>query len=280
MSIRWILWAILLFSFANFAIAEPLSYSVQLAKRYQAELPVSFYHVSEKYDGVRAIWDGKQLKTRTGNVIHAPTWFTDKLPKQWLDGELWAGYNNFAYVSSLVRRTVPNNKNWQQIIYMVFDAPDSTQPFSQRYQLYHQTLSKEALPHVKPVVQHRFENHLQLERFFNKVVKKGGEGVMLHLSSAKHIGGRTKNLLKYKPYQDAEAKVIAHLPGKGRYIGKTGALLVKSESGVEFKIGSGLSDKERDTPPEIGSIVSFRHQGFTKYGKPRFAVFLGPKTTF
>ncbi|KAF7775370.1 DNA ligase (ATP) [Pseudoalteromonas citrea] len=280
MSIRWILWATFVFSLMNVAVAETASYSAQLAKRYQAELPVSFYHVSEKYDGVRAIWDGKQLKTRTGNVIHAPTWFIENLPKKWLDGELWAGYNNFAYVSSLARRRVPNSKNWQQVSYMVFDAPDSTQPFSQRYLQYDHILKTTDLAHVKPVIQHRFENPRQLERFFNNVVKKGGEGVMLHLSSAKHTGGRTKNLLKYKPYQDAEAKVIAHLPGKGRYIGKTGALLVKSESGIEFKIGSGLSDKERDSPPEIGSIVSFRHQGFTKYGKPRFAVFLRPKATF
>jgi DNA ligase-1 len=280
MSIRGILWVIFLLSSLSLALAKVPPHSVQLAKRYQSELPISFYHVSEKYDGVRAIWDGKQLKTRTGNVIHVPKWFIEGLPNKWLDGELWAGYNNFAYVSSLARRKVPNSKNWQQVSYMVFDAPDSTKPFRQRYQQYHHILKIAKLSHVKPVVQHNFENQQQLEHFFNAVVEKGGEGVMLHLSSAKHQGGRTKNLLKYKPYQDSEARVIAHLPGKGRYVGKTGALLVKSESGVEFKIGSGLSDKERETPPAIGSFVSFRHQGFTKYGKPRFAVFLRPKTTF
>ncbi|MBE0369153.1 MULTISPECIES: DNA ligase [Pseudoalteromonas] len=279
MSIKRILWVVLFLSFSSFSASE-LPTSVQLAKRYQAELPVSFYHISEKYDGVRAIWDGKQLKTRGGNIIYAPRWFTNQLPERWLDGELWAGYNNFAYVSSLVRRRVPNNENWRQITYMVFDAPNIEQPFSQRYQTYSDLIDNIKQHHVKAVIQHRFEIHSELERFFNKVIRNGGEGVMLHLSSAKHSQGRSGNLLKYKPYQDAEAKVIAHLPGKGRYKGKTGALLVQTDSGIEFKIGSGLSDNERAHPPKIGTIVTFRHQGFTKYGKPRFAVFIRPKTTF
>lgn len=279
MSINWIGFILLFWVCCCFAGAQPVL-SVQLAKRYQAELPVNFYHVSEKYDGVRAVWDGKQLKTRAGNIIHAPDWFTAQMPKQVLDGELWAGYNNFAYVSSLARRRVPNHGNWQQVSYMIFDAPDSALPFSQRYEAYQKIVQSIDVGHIKAVQQYHFNTNEQLDRFFNDVVNKGGEGVMLHLSSAKHTRGRSNNLLKYKPYQDAEAVVVAYLPGKGRLLGKVGALLVRTKSGVEFKIGSGLTDKERQQPPEIGSSVTFRHQGFTKYGKPRFAVFMRPRTAF
>jgi len=60
----------------------------------------------------------------------------------------------------------------------------------------------------------------------------------------------------------------------GKYTGLLGALLCQLENGVEFKIGTGFSDVLRKNPPVIGSEVTFKYQGMTKYGKPRFPVFL------
>ncbi|KZN42592.1 DNA ligase [Pseudoalteromonas luteoviolacea] len=247
---------------------------VQLAKVYAQQQPVNHYLVSEKYDGVRAVWDGKQLKTRKGNIIHAPHWFTAALPNRWLDGELWAGYNNFAFVSSLIRRKVPNHENWQQVEYLIFDAPDLSQPFEMRYQTYKTLIESLPSMHIKVIEQHHFESKSELDLFYQKVLARGGEGVILHDKAAKHQSGRTAHVLKYKPKFDAEAVVIAHLPGKGKYKGMMGALKVRMSSGVEFNIGTGFSDAQRKSPPPIGSTVTFQYQGKTKYGKPRFASFL------
>ena len=98
--------------------------------------------------------------------------------------------------------------------------------------------------------------------------------MMLHLAKATHRASRSDALLKLKPYFDDEAKVIAHLPGQGKYTGMLGALRVKNQRGIEFSIGTGFTDVERANPPPIGSIITYKYHGFTKKGVPRFASFL------
>jgi DNA ligase-1 len=68
--------------------------------------------------------------------------------------------------------------------------------------------------------------------------------------------------------------VIAHEPGRGRHEGRLGALQVKSEDGLVFRIGTGLSDAQRDMTPKIGSVVTYAHRGRTEAGVSRFASFL------
>ncbi|TMP27257.1 DNA ligase [Pseudoalteromonas rubra] len=248
--------------------------AVQLAKVYQAQRPVMHYLVSEKFDGVRAIWNGRQLLTRSGQQIHAPHWFTSALPDMALDGELWAGYENFEFVSAVVRRHQTSDQDWRQVQYLIFDAPDLASPFTQRFQAYSQLINRLAQPHIRAVPQHHFSTKAELDDFFAQVLSRGGEGVMLHERQALHQQGRTSAILKYKPYFDAEAEVIAHLPGKGKYQGMMGAIRVKTPEGKVFKIGSGFTDEQRRNPPPIGSVVTYRFQGVTKFGKPRFARFL------
>jgi DNA ligase 1 len=262
------------------AIFYSQAFEPQLAKVYQQSIDSSRYLISEKYDGVRAIWNGKELTTRTGKIINAPKWFIAPLPSTPLDGELWSGYDHFAFVSGAVRRKVPRNIDWQQIRYMVFDAPTLGGSFEQRYNDYNQLIQQLKSEHIKPVKQFEFATKAALDDFYQKVLSRGGEGVMLHAKEAKHKPGRSKQLLKYKPYFDAEAEVIDHIAGKGKYANKLGALLVKTDKGVEFKIGTGFSDKLRMSPPKIGSVVTYRYQGLTKYGKPRFARYIRVKSHF
>ncbi|AFJ03141.1 DNA ligase [Methylophaga frappieri] len=249
---------------------------MQLASVYQPETaaPVSAYLISEKYDGVRAIWTGTQLLTRNGNVINAPDWFTDPLPDVWLDGELWTTHQDFARLSGIVRTQIPDDAEWQQVSYRVFDMPDSTLPFELRYQHYTQLITQLNSAHIKPVQQVRVQSQAALQSLLKDKLATGAEGLMLHLATAKHRGGRTRAVLKLKPYEDAEAVVIGHLPGKGKYINQLGALRVKNEQGQIFAIGSGLSDQDRASPPPIGTIITYRYQGYTKTGLPRFARFI------
>lgn len=96
---------------------------------------------------------------------------------------------------------------------------------------------------------------------------------MLHRADAPYISGRSDVLLKLK-LLDAEAKVIDCTKGRGKYAGKVGALIVETPAGIRFKLGTSLSDAERDQPPKIGSLVTYTYRDFTKTGKPKFASFL------
>lgn len=253
--------------------------SPQLASLYSAisEHSISDYLVSEKYDGIRAIWTGSALVTRQGNAIHAPEWFTAVLPNTWLDGELWAQRQDFESLSSIVRSHTPDER-WQHVRFMVFDMPDKQLPFSQRYKNYqtlvHKLRSDASAAHIQAVQQHRFESVESLQDYFQLNVEQGAEGVMLHLATATHQSGRSHALLKLKPHFDAEAEVIAHLPGRGKYTGMMGALRLRNDEGVEFSVGTGFTDEQRAHPPAIGSIVTFKYHGYTRRGIPRFASFL------
>ncbi|MGO3299533.1 MAG: DNA ligase [Pseudoalteromonas sp.] len=262
-----------LISFGVFASPDP---QVQLANIYQTdnEQAISDYLVSEKFDGIRAIWTGAELVTRNGNKIYAPKWFTQVLPNRWLDGELWTKRQDFAALSSIVSKHQPIDKEWQKVTYQIFDMPNDTQPFIKRANNYHALVKGVSAKHIKAVMQHQFANNSELNRYFDELIKGGAEGVMLHLKSAKHKDGRSNALLKLKPYLDDEAIVMAYLPGKGKYSGMMGALRVKTDSGVMFSIGTGFSDNERANPPAIGATITYRYHGFTKNGLPRFASFL------
>lgn len=251
--------------------------SVQLANVFAGE-DVSEYLVSEKYDGVRAIWKNGELRTRNGNIIHAPSWFVKGWPNLWLDGELWAGRQNFEQVMSTVTKLRPVDAQWKQIRFMVFDAPNPKQVFARRAAFYQELLTRAELEYIKPVVQFKVQNNIELSALLHHYTRQGAEGLMLQKAHASFANGRTNNLLKLKAYMDAEATVIAHLPGKGKYLNMTGALLVRYQDAegqaVEFKIGTGLSDKQRQHPPGIGSIITFKYHGYTRNGVPRFASFL------
>src|SRR6187402_3421649 len=98
----------------------PAATGALLANVAAADIDPAPYLISEKYDGVRGLWDGQTLRTRAGNVIAAPAWFIARLPKQALDGELWLGRGQFEKVSGTVRKMTPQDDEWRQIKYMVF----------------------------------------------------------------------------------------------------------------------------------------------------------------
>ncbi|MGX9416139.1 DNA ligase [Vibrio sp. WJH972] len=249
---------------------------IPLAVTYNQSAQINInYLVSEKLDGIRAIWTGQGLITRRGNPIIAPSWFTQDLPPFALDGELWASNLSFEEIQSTVLTLQPNDNMWQSIQYHIFDRPDTQQPFAVRYKNLEQWFSGIRLKdHLRLVSHHKVSDTTQLNRLFNEVITRGGEGLILRDPDTTSINGRQQGMLKLKPYQDAEATVIGYRAGKGKYTGLVGSLIVRDSNNVEFAIGSGLSDKLRLTPPEIGSQITYRYQNLTQKGKPRFARFL------
>lgn len=263
-------------SVTPFSVNAASTMQPQLAEVYEQDTirDIEQYLVSEKYDGVRAIWTGQQLITRNGNPIHAPAWFTEPLPHIWLDGELWTQRQDFDALSGIVRTHIPDDYDWANVSYMVFDMPDDSLPFEQRYQNYSALIKQLNVEHIRAVKQQRFSSNHALSEHLQTMVKNGAEGLMLHLATARHRSGRSNALLKLKPYFDAEAVVIAHLPGKGKYTGMMGALRVRNQQGIEFSVGTGFTDLERANPPSVGSTITYKYHGYTNNGLPRFASFL------
>jgi DNA ligase-1 len=247
---------------------------ILLAHIYHQGIDVGDYLVSEKLDGIRAIWDGQQLISRQGHLIHAPVWFTRGFPKQALDGELWIGRGKFELLSSTVRQSTPDERAWRKVTYYVFELPDGNGTFVDRARRIEQLVHQANSPFIKAIKQFRVRDERSLKRTLDSVVAKHGEGLMLHRADAPYVTGRNHVLLKLKPQLDAEAKVIAHLPGKGKYQGKMGALLIEGSDGLQFKLGTGFTDAERANPPPIGSQVTYTYRDLTSKGKPKFASFL------
>jgi DNA ligase-1 len=260
--------------FAKTSAADSAANIVLLAKSAPAGIDPAGYLVSEKLDGVRALWDGKVLRFRSGRTIAAPAWFIAKLPKEPLDGELWIGRGQFDAVSGTVRKVKPVDIEWQKVNYMVFELPAGSGDFKDRALALESIVNVAAWPQLQAIEQTAIANRATLQAKLDDVVQGGGEGLVLHLASAPLVTGRSDVLLKLKPLSDAEATVIGYIAGKGKYAGMTGALAVKAANGQRFNLGTGLSDAQRKTPPVIGSKVTYTYRDVTPSGKPRFASFL------
>ncbi len=247
---------------------------VLLAHNAPAQLKPTGYLISEKLDGVRALWDGSQLRFRSGRTVAAPAWFLAKLPKTPLDGELWLGRGKFDILSGMVRKTQPIDQDWEQVRYMVFELPGGAGDFSERAARIKLIVRGINSPQVAGVEQFRIATQTALRDRLESVVAQGGEGLMLHLANAPYVTGRNPALLKLKKVADAEGQVVAHVPGKGKFKGVLGALDVKTEDGQRFRLGTGFTDAQRQNPPAVGSTVTYSYRDLTPSGKPRFASFL------
>jgi DNA ligase 1 len=244
-----------------------------LANVWNPSIDPTGWWMSEKYDGLRGYWDGRKLWSRQGNIIHAPDYFLAELPRDVaLDGELWIGHGKFEETISIVRSERPDDR-WKRVHFMVFDAPQAKGTFEQRMQLLRATFPQDNR-FVRVVVQECCQGVAQLLAERDRVVRLGGEGLMLRQPESVYEAGRSPTLLKVKPYDDAEATVIAYEPGKGKFAGKLGAVRVRTDDGREFSIGSGFTDAQRESPPPVGTVITYRFRGLTAKGLPRFPSYL------
>ena len=248
--------------------------ALMLANPYRPGVPLADYWVSEKMDGVRGYWDGRQLWTRGGEKVNPPAWFTKGWPTVPLDGELWAGRGQFPKAVSTVRQQVPDEQAWRVMRFMVFDLPAQAGTFTARLAILNGLMSTVDSPYARAVPQSRVANAEALTRLLRATVHGGGEGLMLHLGASLYKPERSDDLLKLKPYEDADARVVAWVDGQGKYAGMMGALLVEGADGKRFRVGSGFTDEQRRKPPAVGSWVSYRYRGLHDSGIPRFATFL------
>ncbi len=252
---------------------------VLLAQSWDNEADLTGWWMSEKLDGVRAYWDGTQFVSRLGNRYIAPDWFVAELPSTPLDGELWVGRKQFQKTVSIVRRSDAGTM-WQEVKYLVFDAPSQSGAFEERIAHLEAHFGANPATHAE-VVKHeecRGLEHLTSE--LARIEGLGGEGLMLRKPGSHYHAGRSSTLLKVKSFHDAEAKVIGHTAGAGRHKGRLGALRVITPGGIEFSVGTGLSDAEREDPPGVGCIITYRYQELSKDSVPRFPSYVGIRHDF
>lgn len=264
---------LLVFTALNLALYAHADNEVLLAEVADKNIEPSAYLVSEKLDGVRAIWDGRVLRFRSGNIVPTPAWFTKALPKTPLDGELWLERGQFEALSGIVRTSPANDADWRKVGYWVYELPNAAGSFADRYQRLQQIVTAAKFPQLHLVEQRAIASNPQLHAWLDAVVHAGGEGLMLHLASAPYETGRQDVLLKLKPVLDAEAKVIGYRPGKGKFTGMLGSLELETDEGIRFRLGVGFKNADRLNPPPVGSRVTFTYRGLTKNGVPRFASF-------
>jgi DNA ligase-1 len=245
-----------------------------LANLYQGNEKLTDYWVSEKYDGIRGYWDGRQLLSRSGKALNPPNWFVQTWPTQPFEGELWAGLGQFEQAASVIQQKQASDSAWRAMRFMIFDAHTPTQAFAERIVRYQNIVKQIGKPWVQAVTQSQVPSHAALKAMLNKTVQAGGEGLVLHLGSSLYQSGRNSDVLKVKLHADAEAKVVSHEAGQGKHAQRLGALWVETPQGLRFKLGTGYTDAQRENPPDVGQWVTYRYRGLTDQGVPRFASFV------
>lgn len=263
-------------SFAE--IKDPATPSLEkpplmLANIFDPAMDATGWWVSEKLDGVRGLWTGSRMVSRSGKSIAVPTWFTANFPAFPLDGELWIERGHFSEITGIIRQADPGDL-WKKVWYCVFDAPSDGPVFEKRLETARQWFESHPSPRVRVLPQERCEGNDHLQRMLAKTESQGGEGLMLRRPGSLYMAGRSPDLLKVKSFQDAEAKVVEHIGGSGKYTGKMGSIRVELPNGIRFAIGTGFTDKDRENPPPIGSTITFKYKELNPSGVPRFASFL------
>ena len=257
------------------AAAEGKAPPILLAHKWENHDPTGWW-MSEKLDGIRAYWDGEAFISRLGNRFFAPAWFTADLPADTLDGELWVGRKQFQRTTSIVRSGAQSDE-WKQVTYVVFDAPEAKGGFEQRIAHIEKVMTRAAPPHARWLEHVKCKGIDHLKDELTRVESLGGEGLMLRQPNSKYAIGRSNTLLKVKTFHDAEATVIDHAAGTGKHKGRLGALVCKLSDGTTFNVGTGFSDAEREDPPEIGAVITFRYQELSNDGVPRFPSYVGER---
>lgn len=255
------------------------------------------WFMSEKRDGVRAIWIPKKgLFFRSGKPISAPTWFTQALPTQCvLDGELFIGRNQFPKTVSTVRKKHPLESEWKKITFEVFDAPKIKGPFSNRLHYLTHQIKENAI--LKIVKQSKVKNFKHAHSNFKGIICIGGEGIVFREPNSPYVNGRSKWMLKWKPILTEEAIVIGFNEGKGKFKRMLGTFRVclLTDKKLEFNLSGKLTKefrkqyrfgkngsiqktpKENTDYPVLNSVVTFEFMSKNKSGKPREPIFISKR---
>jgi DNA ligase-1 len=208
-------------------------------------LSLGALYMSEKFDGIQAVRKGNELFSRNGTKLHAPKAYIREIPPDQI-GELWTARADFDNVQSIVMSHDSQEEKWFGVKFLMFNSQARETPLAL---------------HVK---WHRPVDHKEITMFYARTVRARGEGIVIRKYNDEY---------KVKPTYDREARVIGYQDGEGKYEGQCGALVIEF-NGIRQKVGSGLTDAQRQAPPKIGSVITVAYGGITKLGLLRFPRFI------
>jgi DNA ligase-1 len=243
-----------------------------LLKSYNTDVNVTNWLMSEKLDGVRGYWSGKELVSRSGKAFVVPLWFTKDFPPFEIDGELWTKRGGFEHIISIVNTQEPH-KGWREITYNIFEIPHQEGGLLERLDVLKKWLEKHPNEFIKVIPQTLCKGSVHLQEELKRVEALGAEGLVVRNPNAVYIEKRTSEALKIKSFQDDECVVVGYTKGRGKFEGMVGALRCEWHDKI-LKIGSGLSFEDRKNPPSLDSNITFKYNGLTRKGNPKFPVFL------
>jgi len=297
------------------------------------DIPLTDYplDVREKFDGCFALWDGgfstgvfksmipwanrwkdkrdfvcTGLWSKDGNVIHAPRWFLDALPKgRGLYMELWAGVGNFQKTVSIIKKHVPKDDEWNLIVGKIFnDDVPLNKVFARGSIKYNKGSAHiEDAPPIGGPVGTPFVPSVPFLQVVNVVtccdpsdlsaricrLPPGSEGVVCISHKEPFSLMEYDHAWKIKDCLEADGIVTGYYAGDKRLIGRLGALRVAIKgTTISFSLGGGLADRERVlnepchnyTPGEllpphfksrvfpIGTTIQFAYRKLSDAGQP------------
>lgn len=259
-------------------------------KNGKPQYGVSNWTMSEKYDGQRGIWTGKDFLTRNGQKITAPQWFLDMLSLSThpIDGELFFGRGKFGMTGTL-RASRVDELAWKKVVYKVFDIPDPSSMLTLRQRLdkLKKTVRMMSVSHshdrfpIEVVEYIDIKNSAHIESFFKEITEAKGEGLILRNPYSLYENSRSTQLLRYKPLHDSEAIIVSYKPGNGKFKGMLGAFNVRDiHTNKEFSISgfvTSIRASYKTTHP-IGTIITYYYTELTCSGKPRYPRYKGKRT--
>lgn len=246
--------------------------------------------VQPKIDGIRLLWDGQQTSSRTGkDSLTVPPAVLAELNRGWrdwpLDGELYCSELTFEEISGTLRRHSESSQ-LVRIQYWIFDFPFD-RPYRDRVGMLSTTFIQktgawpEGLHYPLILVPTwKADSFEQIDLLQVNCIAQGYEGIMVRDPKASYMYKRTAALLKYKKVEQLQAPIIGFKAGKGKHLGRLGALVVMCPNGKECLVGTGFDDRERETiwtyrDVWLGKFITIEYQEKTKYGVPRFPRYCG-----
>ena len=279
--------------------------------------PPKGWLMAEKFDGFRALFLYEIINdepvgkfySRNNKPFNAPDWFLESMPPynllqdKILDGELWAGRDNFQFMGP-VRKKIPIPEEWLSIQYQVYDVIGENIPFVQRLKdlkkivnftqkAWNIRLKNEEfyLPNEEtiepPLIfaqQTKIKSEKMMREYYQNIIDNGGEGIIIKHPESLYENGRSSYMLKVKPAFDRECIITDYKLGEGKYTGLLGSFICKplinhdtymsidQDENHIFTL-SGMDDKIRNnfqTTHPIGTIINYECSGFTDKGVPRF----------
>ena len=271
---------------------------VLLAKNFDEDVDIDGWYASEKWDGYRSVWNGKNFVSRTGKSFDVPDWYCSIMPPSIaLDGELWLGRGKFEDCG-LLRKKRPTkeseikkwNEEWlkKEVVFNVFDIMNLNVEFEKRMKQL-KTLVKDRNKCMKklninksnPILTFTEQtkvNKVEALEMAKEVIKGGGEGIMLRKPGSLYEAKRSKTLYKIKEVDDMEVRIDGYKNGTGKYKGILGSFTCSLLNKPDIKCNvSGMNDKIRNsylTTHPVGTIITITYNGVTGLGKPRHPRYL------